>query len=285
MLSLLNFILTILLFILDQVYTDMLRTSIHHFNSWYIIILFLLFMISICLKEVFFLLRINKLLSNYGYCSRKDARILINDSRLTINGLLATQGQWVEETDCIELDSKPLLKKEPLYYIYHKPRGVLSTMDKDKENSLFHTLHLEDYIFPVGRLDQDSEGLLLLTNDGDLAQSILSPTFNHEKEYVVTVERYITQDFIQKMSQGVDIKIGVTKSCQVTKISNDEFKIVLTQGLNRQIRRMSKALGYNVIKLIRLRIMTLQLENLPVGAYRPLTKNQVNDLKKSLLTP
>jgi|LSQX01.3.fsa_nt_gb 23S rRNA pseudouridine2604 synthase len=222
------------------------------------------------------------MLSNYGYCSRKDARVLIEDLRLEINGELAMQGQWVEETDSILLDGKPLTKKPPLYFLYHKPKGVLSTMDQDKENSLYHKLVFEDYVFPVGRLDQDSEGLILLTNDGDLAQKILSPKFHHEKEYFVTVNRELTLEFIDKMSQGVDINIGVTKPCEVKRVSDHQFKIILTQGLNRQIRRMSKALGYQVTKLIRLRILNLHLRELPCGECRPLDDKELEDLKKSL---
>ena len=219
------------------------------------------------------------MLSNYGYCSRKDARLLIEDSRIIINGKLAIQGQWVEEEDKILFDGEPLMKKPPLYFLYHKPRGVLSTMDEDRKNSLYHQLVFKDYVFPVGRLDQDSEGLILLTNDGDLAQKILSPKFHHEKEYLVTVDRVLTREFLDKMSQGVDINIGVTKPCEVTRVSDDQFKIILTQGLNRQIRRMCKALGYQVTKLIRLRILNLHLDELPSGEYRALDELELERLQ------
>ena len=134
----------------------------------------------------------------------------------------------------------------------------------------------------MGRLDQDSEGLILLTNDGDLAQKILSPKFHHEKEYLVTVDRVLTREFLDKMSQGVDINIGVTKPCEVTRVSDDQFKIILTQGLNRQIRRMSKALGYQVTRLIRLRILNLHLDELPSGEYRALDELELERLQLTL---
>lgn len=227
-------------------------------------------------------MRINKMLSNYGHCSRKDARIFIEDLRLRINGELATQGQWVEETDLILLDGKPLFKKPSLYYLYHKPKGILSTMDTNKQNSLYHILDSTNYIYPVGRLDQDSEGLLLLTNDGELTQRILSPRFNHEKEYLVTVNKKITPVFREHMSHGVDINIGITKPCQVEQVSDLQFRITLTQGLNRQIRRMCAALGYQVTRLIRLRILNLHLDELPSGDCRPLNGEELNQLMETL---
>ena len=195
---------------------------------------------------------------------------------------MAIQGQWVEEEDTLLFDGEPLVKKPPLYFLYHKPKGVLSTMDEDRKNSLYHKLDFKDYVFPVGRLDQDSEGLILLTNDGELAQKILSPKFHHEKEYLVTVNRELTLEFLDKMSEGVDINIGVTRPCEVTRVSDNQFKIILTQGLNRQIRRMSKALGYQVTKLIRLRILNLHLGELPSGEYRAFDEVELMKLKHTL---
>ena len=227
-------------------------------------------------------MRINKKLSNDGYCSRKGAHKLISDLRIQVNGVLATPGQWVEDHDLILIDGKLLVKKMSQYVLYYKPRGVLCTLDEEKDNSLFHLLPFKDYIFPVGRLDQDSEGLLLLTNDGDLAQKILSPLNHHEKEYLVTVNHPITSSFIQTMETGVDINIGVTDPCQVTRHSEIQFSIILTQGLNRQIRRMCRALGYEVLRLVRKRIITLHVGDLSPNSFRPLSTEELNTLNEHL---
>ncbi len=227
-------------------------------------------------------LRINKKLSNYGYCSRKEANKLIIQGRLLINGELAVPGQWTKDDDLILLDGLTLCQKPVLYYVYHKPINILCTMNLEVENSLVHHIALNDYVFPVGRLDQNSEGLLLLTNDGELAQKILSPLNDHEKEYVVTVNHKITEKFIMEMQNGVDINIGITTPCLVNQLSDDEFKITITQGLNRQIRRMCRALGYEVIRLIRTRIINLHLGDQVAGTCRLLSGEELKELRKSL---
>lgn len=223
-------------------------------------------------------MRINKLLSNYGYCSRKEVSRLIEDKRIMVNGKLCEQGQWVEESDDILLDGEKVKQKERVYIALNKPRGIVCTSSREIKDNIIDFLNYEEYVFPVGRLDKDSEGLILMTNDGELANKILSSENYHEKEYIVTLDKDFDDDFIYKMSNGVNILGTVTRPCKLTRIDNNTFKIILTQGLNRQIRRMCKALGYNVIKLERIRIVSILSEGIEPGKWRELTKEEIEKL-------
>ncbi|MGN0026536.1 MAG: pseudouridine synthase [Clostridium sp.] len=224
-------------------------------------------------------MRINKLLSNYGYCSRKEVRRLIEDKRIIVNGKLCEQGQWVEESDDILLDGEKVEKKEKIYLALNKPRGIVCTSSREIKDNIIDFLNYKDYVFPVGRLDKDSQGLILMTNDGDIANKILSSENYHEKEYIGTLDKDFDDEFIYKMSNGVNILDTVTRPCKVTRINNNTFNIILTQGLNRQIRRMCKTLGYNVIKLERIRIVNVLSEGIEIGRWRKLTKEEIEELK------
>ena len=224
-------------------------------------------------------MRINKLFSNYGICSRKETNKFIEDNRVTINGKFATKGQWVEESDNILLDNKPLKKREKIYIALNKPTGITTTLARDVKDNILDFMNYKEYIFPVGRLDKESQGLIIMTNDGDLANKILKSENNHEKEYIVTVDKPFNDEFIEKMSKGVYILNTKTKPCKVTRINEDTFNIILTQGLNKQIRRMSKALGYKVIYLKRIRIMNINIDGILKGEFRNLTEEEVEELK------
>lgn len=224
-------------------------------------------------------MRINKLFSNYGICSRKETNKFIEDNRVIINGKLATKGQWVEESNNILLDNKPLKKREKIYIALNKPTGITTTLARDVKDNILDFMNYKEYIFPVGRLDKESQGLIIMTNDGDLANKILESENNHEKEYIVTVDKPFNDEFIEKMSKGVYILNTKTKPCKVTRINEDTFNIILTQGLNKQIRRMSKALGYKVIYLKRIRIMNINIDGILKGEFRNLTEEEVEELK------
>lgn len=227
-------------------------------------------------------MRINKLLSNYGICSRKEANKIIEEGRVIVNGVLCTPGQWVEETDLILLDNEPVKKKDKVYIVLNKPRGITCTLARDVEGNILDFMNYPEYIFPVGRLDKDSQGLILLTNDGDLANQIIDSENEHEKEYMVTLNRNFDEDFLQKMSQGVEIEKGVkTRTCKVERINEDTYRIILTQGLNRQIRKMSKALGYTVIRLERIRIMNIVIGGIKVGEWRELSQKEIDELRNT----
>lgn len=228
-------------------------------------------------------MRINKLFSNYGYCSRKDANQWIEDKRVLVNGSPAFAGQWVEEEDEILLDGEKLKKKEKIYMAFHKPPGIVCTREESVTENIMAYLGLPYYVFPVGRLDKDSEGLILLTNDGDWAHEILSSENHHEKEYLVTVNKALTEDFLQQMARGVDIRIGRTRPCRVEKTADDTFSIILTQGMNRQIRRMTRALGYEVTVLKRRRILNITWDGLSSGQWRPLSEEEKRTLKMLLI--
>ena len=227
-------------------------------------------------------MRINKLFSNMGICSRRETNRLIEDGRVTVNGEKCILGQWVELEDEILIDNVPIKEREKVYLLFNKPRGVVCTAEKTVENNIIDYLNYPQYIFPVGRLDKESEGLILLTNHGDLANMLLNSENYHEKEYIVKVDKEITEDFINKMESGVEILQVKTRPCKVKKIDSFTFKIILTQGLNRQIRRMTKALGYNVISLKRIRIVNLNLGDIPLGEYREIDKEELNVLRKKL---
>lgn len=227
-------------------------------------------------------MRINKLLSNYGYCSRKKANEWIKEGRIIINGSLATEGQWVEEYDDITLDGEAVKKRDPVYIALNKPPGIICTREESLKNNITSFMGLSEYVFPVGRLDKDSQGLILLTNDGDTANLILESENIHEKEYLVMVDKEIGEEFIRRMKEPMDIMIGITRACHVEKITAHSFRIVLTQGMNRQIRRMCRALGYEVMKLERRRILSITLDDLSLGSWRYLHTEELT-LLKSLL--
>ncbi|WP_315080910.1 RNA pseudouridine synthase [uncultured Clostridium sp.] len=226
-------------------------------------------------------MRINKLFSNLGICSRKYTSKLIEENRIIVNGLPCIQGQWVELDDEILLDNKPLPIKEKIYIALNKPVGVTCTAADEIENNIINFMNYHEYIFPVGRLDKASQGLILLTNDGDLANKILESENQHEKEYIVTLDRSFDDEFILGMANGVEICNVKTKPCKIRRISEDTFNIILTQGLNKQIRRMSKTFGYTVQKLKRMRIMNIKLENLEYGKWRYLSEEEIERLKNS----
>ncbi|SHH79130.1 pseudouridine synthase [Clostridium intestinale] len=227
-------------------------------------------------------MRINKFFSNMGYCSRKETNRLIKENRVTVNGKLCIPGQWVEETDIILVDNKPLESKNKVYILLNKPVGIVCTSAKEIESNIVSYMGYPEYIFPVGRLDKESQGLILMTNDGELANKILNSDNEHEKEYMVTLDKSFDDSFVEGMSAGVEVLNIKTRPCKVTRVSDDTFRIILTQGLNRQIRRMSKAFGYNVEILERVRIMNLKIDGIEMGKWRHLTKIEENELKKEL---
>ena len=227
-------------------------------------------------------MRINKLLSNYGYCSRKEANRIIEDGRVFVNGVKCIPGQWVEEEDYIVLDNIKVQPKKNIYIILNKPKGITCTADSNVKENIIDYINFPEYIFPVGRLDKDSQGLILLTNDGELSNKIIGLHNEKEKEYIVTVDKELNEDFIFNLSNGVDIDGVITKKCNVYMIDKNTFNIVLTQGLNRQIRKMCKKFGYNVIKLERIRIVNLEIGNLEYGMWRYLNSSEIIDLKNKL---
>lgn len=231
------------------------------------------------------MVRINKYFSEIGYCSRREADKLIAAKKVTINGVVAEMGSKISSKDKIRINGKLISGKEtkPIYLAFNKPRGIVCTTDTRREkNNIIDYINYPERIFPIGRLDKDSQGLILLTNDGDIVNQILRARNNHEKEYLVTVKKPITKSFIQKMGNGVPILGTVTRKCYVEQIDRFSFRIVLTQGLNRQIRRMCEHLGNQVRQLERYRIMNINLD-LPLGKWRHLTKKELTEIK-ALLT-
>ena len=228
--------------------------------------------------------RINKYLSEIGYCSRRAADKLIEAGRVTLNDAPVVMGSKIKPGDLIKVDGKPIENtgEKPVYIAFHKPIGIVCTTDtRVEKNNIIDYINYPSRIFPIGRLDKMSEGLILLTNDGDIVNKILRARNHHEKEYIVTVNKPVTASFIQKMGQGVPILDTVTKKCEVQQIHKNSFRIVLTQGLNRQIRRMCEYLGYRVTKLKRIRIMNIPLD-VKVGRYRNLTPTELKTLQKLL---
>ena len=224
--------------------------------------------------------RINKFLSEAGFCSRRAADKLIEEGRVTINGKVPEMGTKINPTDEVRVDGK--LISEPTekhtYLAFNKPIGIVCTTETEREkNNIIDFIKYPKRIFPIGRLDKASEGLIFLTSDGDIVNKILRARNNHEKEYIVTVNKPITKQFIQKMSSGVPILDTVTRECKVEQISLFKFKIILTQGLNRQIRRMCEYLNYEVVKLKRIRIMNIKLDT-EIGMWRHLTVDEMNEL-------
>ncbi|MBU3159483.1 pseudouridine synthase [Clostridium frigoris] len=226
-------------------------------------------------------MRINKLLSNYGICSRTGANKLIEENRIIVNGELCTPGQWVEQEDNILLDNKNIIEKDKIYIALNKPVGITCTAEKTVTSNIIDFMNYPEYIFPVGRLDKSSQGLILMTNDGELANNILESKNEHEKEYVVTVNKSYDNSFIEGMSKGVQICGINTRPCKVFRISEDTFRIILTQGLNKQIRRMSKTFGYTVVRLERVRIVEIKVDGIESGTWRYLTIGEVIGLRNS----
>jgi 23S rRNA pseudouridine2604 synthase len=223
--------------------------------------------------------RINKFIGESGFCSRREADKLIEDGRVTVNGELPQMGTKVTEDDEIRVDGKLIRQRtqKPIYLAFNKPVGIECTTNLEVRNNIIDYINFPKRIFPIGRLDKASEGLIFLTDDGDIVNKILRARNNHEKEYTVTVDKPITDRFIQRMGNGIPILDTVTRKCEVEQISKYVFKIVLTQGLNRQIRRMCEYLGYEVKALKRIRIINISLD-VPVGRYRELTEAEIQAL-------
>ncbi len=227
------------------------------------------------------LTRLNKYLSEAGYCSRRKADALIEQGRVTINGEVPEIGTKVAPGDEVMVNGELITpsKKDSVYLAFNKPVGIVCTTNSREKNNIVDYINYPTRIFPIGRLDKPSEGLILLTDDGDIVNKILRARNNHEKEYIVTVDRLINPDFIERMSNGIPILDTVTRQCEVEQISKFVFRIVLTQGLNRQIRRMCEYLGYEVVKLKRIRIMNITLD-VPLGEYRNLTSQELEELER-----
>lgn len=232
--------------------------------------------------------RLNKYLSELGYCSRRAADKLIEEGRITINGKLPELGTKVVEGDVVAVDGKPIVSQvgdedweERVYLALNKPIGIVCTTDTRQRDNIVDFIGHEQRIFPIGRLDKPSEGLILLTNDGDIVNKILRARNHHEKEYIVTVDRPIREGFVEQMAGGVPILDTVTRPCEVEQIGRRTFRIILTQGLNRQIRRMCEHLGYEVVRLKRVRIMNIELDLAP-GEWRNLTEEELTELQSLL---
>ena len=226
--------------------------------------------------------RINKFLSEVGYCSRRQADALIDQGRVYVNRKPAKMGMKVSEDDMVEVDGEKInqSKKKKIFIALNKPRGVVCTTNAGvEENNIIDFLNFPERVFPIGRLDKSTTGLILLTNDGETANRILKTANNNEKEYLVKVNRPIPEPILKKMSEGVPMLGKITKKCVVEKVKTNQFKIILTQGLNRQIRRMCDHFGYKVVSLQRIRIMNIKLD-LPEGKYRLLNEHEIKGLKK-----
>lgn len=224
-------------------------------------------------------MRINKFIAETGYCSRRETDRLVEAGRITINGVVCEHGSQVQPGDVVLIDGKPIkAKPKPVYIALNKPVGITSTSEKHVKGNIVDFVNHPKRIFPIGRLDKDSQGLILLTNDGDIVNKILRSEYGHEKEYIVTVDKPYDQAFLNGMANGVEILGTITKKCKVTRINARTFRIILTQGLNRQIRRMCKAFGYRVVKLERIRIMNIKLEELPIGSWRDLAEKELEEL-------
>ena len=226
-------------------------------------------------------IRLNKYLSEIGYCSRRAGDKLIESGRVFINNEVASLGQKINITDEIKIDDKlvEVKTKRKIYLALNKPIGIVCTTDtRVEKDNIIDFINYPERIFPIGRLDKPSSGLILLTNDGDIVNKILRTEHNHEKEYIVKVDKPLSQTIIDRMSKGVPILDTITKECVIKKLSSNEFKIILTQGLNRQIRRMCEYFNYKVVSLNRTRIMNIKLD-LPLGEYRELTNMEISSLK------
>ncbi len=229
--------------------------------------------------------RINKFLSETGFCSRREADKLIEQGRVTINGKVPEMGTKISPTDEVRVNGKLIRENtnKPIYLAFNKPVGIECTTNLEVRNNIVDYINYPERIFPIGRLDKASEGLIFMTNDGDIVNKILRARNNHEKEYIVTVNRPITDRFIEKMANGVPILDTITRKCKVEQVSKYIFKIILTQGLNRQIRRMCEYLDFEVTALKRTRIINISLD-VPVGRYRDLSDAEIKQLNE-LIAP
>ncbi|RAJ15616.1 23S rRNA pseudouridine(2604) synthase RluF [Arenibacter echinorum] len=228
--------------------------------------------------------RINKFLSEMGYCSRRAADKLIDQGRVTINGKVPEMGTKITLDDEVRVDGELISEpqEKPVYIAFNKPIGIVCTTDtRVEKDNIIDFINYPSRIFPIGRLDKPSEGLILLTNDGDIVNKILRARNKHQKEYIVTVDRPITKAFLEKMANGVPILDRVTRKCEIEQIDKFQFRIILTQGLNRQIRRMCEYLGYNVTALKRIRIMNIQLD-VPVGKWRYLSEKELSEINEMI---
>jgi len=231
------------------------------------------------------LTRVNKFLSEIGVCSRREADRLIEQGRIRINGKIPLMGTKISTEDEVIVNGKVVQrpkKKKMVYIAFNKPKGIVCTTDTKREkNNIIDYINYPTRIFPIGRLDKPSEGLIFLTNDGDIVNKILRARNNHEKEYEVTVHKPVTKEFVEAMSNGVPILDTITRKCFVKQTDKKKFKIILTQGLNRQIRRMCEYLEYDVKKLKRVRIMNIKLD-IPIGTYRDFTAKELNQINQSV---
>jgi len=226
-------------------------------------------------------MRLNKYLSETGMCSRREADAWISQGRVSVNGKRAELGTQVGDGDEVRVDNRPVgsrKKKKRIYICLNKPVGITCTTEREVRDNIVDFVGHEERIFPIGRLDKESEGLILLTNNGDIVNEILRSENNHEKEYIVTVDKPVTDEFLAGMAGGVRILDTKTKPCKVSRVSRSVFRIILTQGLNRQIRRMCEVFGYNVRRLQRVRIINIKLGNLKVGHWRNLTEAELHGL-------
>lgn len=228
-------------------------------------------------------IRLNKYLSDIGVCSRRAADRLAQEGKITVNGKAAQPGMRVTPEDDIRVEGKPVRREErKVYLVLNKPRGIVCTAEKREKNNIIDYLNYPLRVYPVGRLDKDSEGLILLTNDGAIVNGMMRARNRHEKEYQVKVDRAFDREFLAHMARGVPILDTVTRPCRIRRTGSDTFEIILTQGLNRQIRRMCEALGYRVVRLKRVRIMNIRLGSLPCGKWRELTLEELNTLKAQI---
>lgn len=228
--------------------------------------------------------RLNKFISETGFCSRREADKLIDRGKVTVNGKIPEMGTKVSITDDIKINGSELKNKEDhIYLAFNKPVGITCTTEHKITGNIIDFVNYPKRIFPIGRLDKASQGLIFLTNDGDIVNKILRSGNSHEKEYIVTVDKPISADFIKNMANGIPVLKTITKKCLVKKEGRYVFKIILTQGLNRQIRRMCEYLGYSVKKLERLRIMNISIDNLPIGRWRYLSKNELIGINNLIL--
>lgn len=230
-------------------------------------------------------IRLNKYLSEAGVCSRREADRLIEQGMVSVNGITAVTGLKVSDDDEIYVSGKKVRHEEkPVILAFYKPKGIVCTFEKREENNIIQYLNYPTRVTYAGRLDKESEGLIIMTNQGELLNNMMRAKNEHEKEYIVTVDKPVTAEFIEKMSGGIWLpELGMqTRKCKVKKISNRQFKIILTQGLNRQIRRMCRACDYHVRKLVRVRIMNIHLGDLEKGKYRELTPEETKGLFKAL---
>lgn len=226
-------------------------------------------------------IRINKFLSEAGVCSRRGADRLVEEGRVMIDQKTAVLGDQVLPGQKVSVDGKCVRREgEKIFLAFHKPKGVVCTAEKREKNNIIDYINYPKRIYPVGRLDKDSEGLILLTNDGEVGNEILKARNRHEKEYIVTVNKPVTEQFLRGMAEGVPILDTVTRRCRVEKLDKRKFRIVLTQGLNRQIRKMCEYFGYRVVRLIRVRVVNIELGDLAVGEYRELSREEWDGLMR-----